>query len=272
MATYVIGDVQGCCDSLEALVAQMAIQPSRDRLWFVGDLVNRGPKSLKTLRRIISAGHRAVCVLGNHDLHLLAVAAGARTTQPEDTISGILRAPDAASLIDWLRKRPLAHAEGNTLMVHAGVLPHWTLGQTLKLAQEASLRLRGGHWVDFVHEMVGSAKPHWSDGRHRHKQLRDVLNALTRLRYISSNGQPEYKNKLGPEQAPHLTPWFDVAHRRTEKNKIVFGHWSTLGLMVRPNVISLDTGCAWGRQLAAIRLEDCRIYLQPSLELPAARG
>ncbi len=269
MATYVIGDVQGCCDSLEALVAQLSFSPKRDRLWFVGDLVNRGPKSLKTLRRIISAERRAISVLGNHDLHLLALAAGARASQPMDTISGILRAPDAKDLIDWLRKRPLAHAEGKTLMVHAGVMPNWTLRQTMAYAQEVSARLRSQHWADFLHEMVNQTKPHWADGIRGQKRMRAILNALTRLRYISADGQAEFKNKLAPSQTPNLTPWFDVPGRKTEKNRIVFGHWSTLGLVVRPNLVCLDTGCVWGRQMTAIRLEDQKLFIQNSLEGPA---
>jgi bis(5'-nucleosyl)-tetraphosphatase (symmetrical) len=269
MATYVIGDVQGCCDSLESLVGQLPFSPARDRLWFVGDLVNRGPKSLKVLRRIISAERRAISVLGNHDLHLLGLAAGARTTQPMDTVAGILRAPDANDLIDWLRRRPLAHVEHNTLMVHAGVMPHWTLRQTLAYANDVSARLKSAHWADFIHEMVSNTKPHWADGVRGQKRLRAILNTFTRLRYLNAAGHPEFKNKLAPDQTPRLTPWFDMPGRKTKKNRILFGHWSTLGLMVRPNIISLDTGCVWGRQLTAIRLEDHKLFIQPSLEGPA---
>lgn len=266
MATYVIGDVQGCCDSLEALVRQLPIRSRSDRLWFVGDLVNRGPKSLKTLRRIAAAGNRVVTVLGNHDLHLLAYAAGARKLQPLDTIHGIARAPDGPDLIEWLRRQPLAHAENGTLMVHAGVLPHWDLRKTLALAKEVSARLKSSHWMDFLHEMVAGGKPHWTDGVHGQKRMRAILSVLTRLRYLDRNGIPEFKNKLRPELAIGLTPWFDVPNRKTVKQTVVFGHWSTLGLLVRPNLISLDTGCVWGRQLCAIRLEDRKIYLQSSLE------
>lgn len=266
MATYVIGDVQGCCDSLEALVGQLPIRPRKDRLWFVGDLVNRGPKSLKTLRRIIAAGPRAVTVLGNHDLHLLAYAAGARKLQPLDTIHNILRAPDSADLIDWLRRQPFAYAENNTLMVHAGVLPHWSLRKTLSLSKEVSARLKSSHWIDFLHEMVGGGKPHWADGVRGQKRMRAILSVFTRLRYLDRDGIPEFKNKLRPELAFGLTPWFDIPKRKTAKQTVVFGHWSTLGLLVRPNLISLDTGCVWGRQLTAVRLEDRKIYLQSSLE------
>lgn len=272
MATYVIGDVQGCCASLEALVKQLPLRARADRLWFVGDLVNRGPKSLKTLRRIVAAGPRVVTVLGNHDLHLLAYAAGARKLQPLDTIHGILRAPDGADLIEWLRRQPFAHAQDNTLMVHAGVLPHWNLRKTLALSKEVSARLKSSHWMDFLNEMVGGGKPHWADGVNGQKRMRAILSVFTRLRYLDRRGIPEFKNKLKPELATDLKPWFDMPNRKTAKNTVVFGHWSTLGLMVRPNLISLDTGCVWGRQLAAVRLEDRRVYLQSSLEGAVEEG
>lgn len=271
MARYVIGDVQGCFDSLKALVAQLPIHPRKDALWFVGDLVNRGPKSLHTIRQIMATGRRAVCVLGNHDLHLLAVASGARSLQKSDTLAQVLRAPDRKDIIDWLRARPLAHMEDNTLMVHAGVLPHWSAGRTLSLAKEVSARLKSRHWQDFLHEMVAGAKPHWADGLRGQQRMRAILSTFTRLRYLQPNGIPEFKAKLAPEQTPGLVPWFDAPHRKTSRQLMVFGHWSTLGLMARPNLIALDTGCVWGRQLAAIRLEDRRVYLQPSLE-GAAKG
>jgi len=274
MATYVVGDLQGCCDSLDALMAQIPFRAQGDRLWFVGDLVNRGPKSLKTLRRIIGAGHRAKTVLGNHDLHLLSVAAGVRQQQPLDTVSGILRASDRSDLLDWLRQQPLAHADGNNLMIHAGVLPHWTLERTLTLANEVSTRLRSRHWKDFLNEMVNGGPAHWADGVRGQQRLRITLNVLTRLRYLNADGIPDFKNKQAPaigiaraeKTSSTLIPWFDIAQRKTVRNRLIFGHWSTLGLMVKPNLISLDTGCVWGRQLTAIRLEDQKIYIQTSRE------
>lgn len=272
MARYVIGDIQGCFDSLAALVAQLPIRPARDQIWLVGDLVNRGPKSLKTIRQIMATGKKAVTVLGNHDLHLLAVAAQVRPAQKSDTLGAILRAPDANDIIDWLRARPLAHMHDNTLMVHAGVLPHWSAGRTLTLAAEVSARLKSAHWQDFLHEMIAGGKPHWKDGRQGQKRMRAILSVLTRLRYLRSDGIPEFKNKLAPEHAPGLMPWFDAPGRKTASQRVVFGHWSTLGLMVRPNLISLDTGCVWGRHLAAVRLEDQRIFLQSSLERSAKGG
>lgn len=272
MARYVIGDVQGCFDSLSALVEQLPINPRKDTLWFVGDLVNRGPKSLKTLRQVMATGRRAVCVLGNHDLHLLAVAAGARSPQKSDTLQAILRAPDRDDIIDWLRTRPLAHMEGHTLMVHAGVLPHWSARRALALGQEVSARLKSRHWKDFLHEMVAGGKPHWADGLRGQQRMRAILSTFTRLRYLQRNGIPDFKHKNAPEHTPGLIPWFDAPHRKTSRHDIVFGHWSTLGLMVRPHLIALDAGCVWGRQLAAIRLEDRRVYLQSSLEGAAEGG
>jgi bis(5'-nucleosyl)-tetraphosphatase (symmetrical) len=272
MATYAIGDIQGCYESLHALIAQLRFDLKKDRLWFVGDLVNRGPKSLQTLRALVAASPRSHVVLGNHDLHLLARAAGVRTHQALDTLTGVLRAPDANDLIDWLRKQPFVHSEGNTAMVHAGLLPQWSLAQAHERSKEISARLKSKHWKDFLNEMVHGATPHWADGVQGQKRLREALSAFTRLRYLQPNGTPDYKCKLSPDQAKinpatrYLTPWFDAKKRRTKNQRIVFGHWSDLGLIVRPNVIGLDTGCVWGRQLTAIRLEDDKIFIQPSLE------
>lgn len=267
MATYAIGDIQGCCDSLEALVSRLPFDPRRDRLWFVGDVVNRGPKSLKSLRRIISAGSRAVTVLGNHDLHLLAAASKVRPLHPTDTLSSILKSKDRSDLIDWIRFRPLAHGKGNTLLVHAGVLPQWGMAKTLSLAEEVSARLKSNHWQDFMHEMYGNAPAHWKDGLKGADRLRLIINVLTRIRYLQSDGGMDFACKLGPAKAPRsLTPWFAIKGRKTKNTRIVFGHWSTLGLINRPNLIALDTGCVWGGRLTAIRLEDQKIYQQESLE------
>lgn len=278
MATYAIGDVQGCCDSLYALISQLPFDIKKDRLWFVGDLVNRGPKSLKTLRTLIAASPRSNFVLGNHDLHLLARAAGARKAQALDTVSGVLRAPDANDLIDWLRSQPFVHVEGDTAMVHAGLLPRWNLSEAVKLSAKISSRLKSKHWKDFLNEMVHGAKPHWADGVQGQRQLREALSAFTRLRYLHPDGTAEYKCKLAPDKAKHeamfgrLIPWFDYAPRKTKNIRLVFGHWSDLGLVVRQNIIGLDTGCVWGRQLTAIRLDDQKIFIQPSLERSAGTG
>ena len=272
MAIYAIGDVQGSSDSLYALVARLPFDIKKDRLWFVGDLVNRGPKSLHTLRTLMAANSRSQFVLGNHDLHLLCRAAGVRKPQELDTLTGILRAPDAHDLIDWLRRQPFVHINGNTAMVHAGLLPQWNLSQALKLSQQLSARLKSRHWEDFLGEMVHGAKPHWADGVQGQRRLREALSAFTRLRYLQPNGMPEYKCKLSPDEAKQqplfqkLTPWFEYEKRKTRNVQIVFGHWSTLGLIARPKVVALDTGCVWGGQLTAIRLDDYKIFIQPSLE------
>jgi bis(5'-nucleosyl)-tetraphosphatase (symmetrical) len=278
MATYAIGDVQGCCDSLHALMAQLPFNVKKDRLWFVGDLVNRGPKSLQALRNLRAASARSRFVLGNHDLHLLARAAGVRQKQELDTLTGVLRAPDADDLIEWLRRQPLLYIQGDTALVHAGLLPQWNLSHALKLSQQLSARLKSRHWKDFLNEMVHGAKPHWADGVKGQQRLREALSAFTRLRYLNPNGTPDYKCKLSPDQAASeptyqkLTPWFDYKKRKTKNARIVFGHWSTLGLIASPKLIALDTGCVWGGHLMAIRLEDYRIYIQPSLEGSAQGG
>lgn len=272
MATYAIGDVQGCHDSLHALIAQLPFDPRKDRLWFVGDLVNRGPKSLQTLRTLMAASHRSSFVLGNHDLHLLTRAAGVRKPQELDTLTGLMRAPDAGELIDWLRRQPFLQIKGSTVMVHAGLLPQWNLSQAFMFSKQLSARLKSRHWKDFLNEMVLGAKPHWADGVAGQQRMREALSAFTRLRYLNPDGTPDYKCKLSPEQArsdplyQKLMPWFEHKKRRTRKMRIVFGHWSTLGLIASPSLIALDTGCVWGRQLTGIRLEDNRIFIQSSLE------
>lgn len=267
MATYVIGDVQGCCDSLEALVAKLPFDAAKDRLWFVGDLVNRGPKSRQTLHRIMAAGRRAVAILGNHDLHLLATAAGVRKPLALDTLDDVLNADDRNELIDWVRTRPLAHAQGNTLMVHAGVLPQWSAKKTIALAGEVSQRLASDHWKDFMHEMYGNTPAHWSDGLRHHERLRVIVNVLTRIRYLNADQSLELVNKNAPRQAPaSLTPWFSARNRQTKNHQLIFGHWSTLGLINRANLIALDTGCVWGGRLSCVRLEDRKVFWQKSLE------
>jgi len=267
MATYAIGDVQGCADSLTALVGQLPFRRDRDQLWFVGDLVNRGPQSAHVLRMIRAAGPQAICVLGNHDLHLLAVSCGARTPSLSDTLDDVLDAPDAKELVEFVRHQPLAHHAQGVLMVHAGVLPSWTTGQTLALADEVSKRLKSSHWQDFMHEMYGNAPAHWRDGLRGHTRLRAVVNVLTRLRYLRTNGEMEFKCKSNPSAAPAgLVPWFAAPHRKTARQRMVFGHWSTLGLRVGPRLMGLDTGCVWGSFLTAARLDDGTIFQQVAID------
>ncbi|MBX3588444.1 MAG: symmetrical bis(5'-nucleosyl)-tetraphosphatase [Ramlibacter sp.] len=255
MAIYLIGDVQGCDAALGRLLGTLDFSPSRDTLYLLGDLVNRGPASADVLRRLMALGPSAHCLLGNHDLSLLAVAHGARAPHRNDTMDSVLLATDREALIDWLRQRPMAlHAHG-VLMVHGGVLPGWTLAQTLALAAELEAVLRGPDLPDFLREMYGNQPAQWDDGLTGADRLRVVVNALTRLRFCTPQGVMDLKTSGGLEATPPgYLPWFDVPGRRTAGTPIAFGHWSTLGLLLRPDVMSLDTGCVWGGCLSALRL------------------
>jgi bis(5'-nucleosyl)-tetraphosphatase (symmetrical) len=258
---FVIGDIQGCQDALHSLVERIDASAAPDGatppLWLVGDLVNRGPRSLATLRWAIANERRITAVLGNHDLHLLAAAAGIRPLHRSDTLDEILAAPDAADLIDWVRRRPLAHLEGGHLLVHAGVLPQWSAQRTVELASEVELVLRGPRWIDFLRVMYGNMPARWSDSLAGADRLRVIVNALTRLRFCTPDGTMEFNAKQGADAPPpgHL-PWFDAPGRASADTTVVFGHWSALGLLMRPNLIALDTGCVWGGALTAVRLSD----------------
>ncbi|MCK9508576.1 MAG: symmetrical bis(5'-nucleosyl)-tetraphosphatase [Pigmentiphaga sp.] len=256
MNAWVIGDLQGCCDELEALLAHPALRATPEaELWFAGDLVNRGPRSLDTLRRVIALGSRARSVLGNHDLHLLGVAAGARQPSRSDTLDPILNAPDADALLDWLRHLPLAHHADQTLMVHAGLLPDWDLQTVLALAQEVEAELRSPHWKTFLGSVFGNQPAAWHPdltGADRHRL---VINALTRIRFCFPDGAMEFSGKGDATQAPAGTvPWFALPQRKTQDQRVVFGHWSTLGLINTDQLIALDTGCVWGGELSALHL------------------
>jgi len=262
MSTYAIGDLQGCQPSLAPLLEQIERASPQARLIFVGDLVNRGPQSLQTLRTVHGLGARATALLGNHDLHLLAVSQGIRKAHRSDTLDDILQAEDRDDWIDWVRQRPLAHLENGHLMVHAGVLPQWSVEQTLRLAQEVETVLRGPNWADFLREMYGNEPAQWDDALAGPARLRCIVNALTRIRYCTPDGAMELRSKEGPGSHPQgVLPWFDMPGRQTAGTTIVFGHWSTLGLTLRPDLIGLDTGCVWGGKLTALRLED-RAILQ----------
>lgn len=251
---WVIGDLQGCLDPLLALVEKL---PEKAPIWLTGDLINRGPQSLETLRWVIAQGTRVRAVLGNHDLHLLAIALGLRKPHRSDTYDDILNAADRADLIDWLRSQPLAHLEHGWLMVHAGVLPQWTAAQTVALAQEVSARLQAPDWTRFIPAMYGNEPAQWSETLPGDERLRVVVNALTRLRFCDSGGRMEFATKEGVGAAPPgFMPWFEVPHRATAGHPVVFGHWSALGLINRPDLVAIDTGCVWGRQLSAVRIAD----------------
>jgi bis(5'-nucleosyl)-tetraphosphatase (symmetrical) len=255
MAHYLIGDLQGCDAPLERLLAKIAFSPSRDTLYFLGDLVNRGPASAAVLRRLMAYGDAAQCLLGNHDLSLLAIAHGDRAPHRNDTMDEILQASDREAMLDWLRHRAMAiHAHG-ILMVHGGVLPRWDLAQTLALAREVEAVLRGPRLEDFLAHMYGNQPDHWEDGLAGWDRLRVVVNALTRLRFCTPAGVMDLKASGGLDQAPRgLLPWFDVPGRRTAGVTIAFGHWSTLGYLRRDDIIALDTGCVWGGCLSALKL------------------
>ena len=255
MDTYAIGDLQACAAQLNALLERIDAASPGARLVFVGDLVNRGPASLQTLRTVMSLGERALCVLGNHDLHLLAVSQGIRAPGKGDTIDDILNAPDREALLDWLRRQPLARIVDDQLVVHAGVLPAWSAQQAVALSQEVEAMLQSDRWVDFLRAMYGNEPSSWSDALQGADRLRCIVNAMTRIRFCTAEGQMEFQTKEGPGAPPAgYMPWFEVPGRRTAGDTVVFGHWSTLGLVQRDRLLGLDTGCVWGGKLSAIRL------------------
>ena len=262
MDTFAIGDLQGCAADLERLLARIdAVSPGA-QLVFVGDLVNRGPESLRTLRLVSGIGGRARTVLGNHDLHLLAVAHGVRGPGRSDTISDILDAPDCDELLAWLRRQPLALMADGHLVVHAGVLPQWTAAQAIALSAEVEAKLQSDDWSEFLHAMYGNEPARWDDALQGADRLRVIVNAMTRLRFCTADGDMEFATKEGLGNAPEgYVPWFDVQQRRTADVPIVFGHWSTLGVVQRERLIGLDSGCVWGGKLSAMRLSD-RLLLQ----------
>ena len=262
MALYLIGDLQGCLEPLERLLLAVDFSPSRDILYPMGDLVNRGPDSLGVLHRLMGLQNAARPVLGNHDLHLLAVACGLRASGASDTLTPSIQAPDRPALLDWLRHQPLARAEHGWLMVHAGVLPSWDGKQTLALAAEVETILRSPHWTDFLAHMYGNQPDHWNDGLRGWDRLRLVVNALTRLRFCTADGVLELRSTAPPEQPPAgYLPWFQAPNRQTLGQPIAFGHWSTLSLAqpqrlprLIEGTLGLDTGCLWGGPLTAARL------------------
>ena len=253
---YAIGDVQGCLPSLKALVKKL---PAKSKMIFLGDLVNRGPDSLGALRLLkrLQEDGVAECILGNHDLHLLALDAGLRQTKSLDTVDQILKAPDRAALIHWLRHRSMAFSNGKVLTVHAGVLPQWDLQQTIECAHEVEKTLRKKSYKDFLANMYGNTPNKWSNTLKGYERLRVITNALTRLRFCTPNGQMEFDSKEGFGAGPKgYIPWFKVPKRQTRDTLTYFGHWSTLGLLRQPNVIGLDTGCVWGGKLTAMEIPE----------------
>jgi bis(5'-nucleosyl)-tetraphosphatase (symmetrical) len=274
MATYAIGDIQGCMAPLRQLIELIRFDPSVDRLWFVGDLVNRGPESLAVLRYVRGLGDAAVTVLGNHELHLLALAAGVARPGRKDTVHDVLGAPDRTDLLSWLRQRPMAHREGEILLIHAGLLPQWTIPIATELAQEAEVALRGNGWRELLQGLYEGRLPdRWSDGLAGPARLGVVINALTKLRVCTAEGVMALSFKAEPERAPPgLLPWFRAPRRRSTDVTVVCGHWSALGLHLQDKIIAVDTGCVWGRPLTAVRLEDRQVFQVPGLEPTGGEG
>jgi len=253
---YLLGDLQGCCDPLERLLQTIDFSPSRDHLYVLGDLVNRGPDSLGVLRRLRGLGNAATSLLGNHDLHLLAVAHGVRKPHRSDTLGAILTAPDREDWLDWIRQQRLAVHEQGWLMVHAGVVPQWDAAQTVALAREVEAMLAGPDLGEFLASMYGNEPTRWDDSLQGVPRWRCVVNVLTRLRFCAEDGTMEFATKDGSDGAPEgFMPWFEVPGRRTAGTPVAFGHWSTLGLINRDDLLALDTGCVWGGQLSAVRVD-----------------
>jgi bis(5'-nucleosyl)-tetraphosphatase (symmetrical) len=253
---YAVGDIQGCAPSLKALIKKLPVQ---SKMIFLGDLVNRGPDSLGTLRYLkkLQEEKRIECILGNHDLHLLAVDSGIRKTKGLDTVQPILDAPDRADLMNWLRHRPMALSNGKVLTVHAGVLPQWDLQQTIECAQEVEKALRKKSYKDFLANMYGNTPNKWSNSLKGYERLRVITNALTRIRFCTPAGMMEFESKEGFEDGPKgYIPWFKTPKRKIQDALIYFGHWSTLGLLQHGNVIGLDTGCVWGGKLTAMEIPE----------------
>jgi len=274
MAVYAVGDLQGCLEPLQRLLETLDFNPTHDRLWLVGDLVNRGPQSLEALRFVRDMGETAITVLGNHDLHLLAVALGGKKAKGKDTLGPILEAPDRDELIDWLRRQPLVHHDPSVsaVLAHAGIPPAWDLGTAQACAREVEAVLAGADIHDFLAEMYGDHPDRWDAGLQGLDRLRYTVNGLTRMRYLTQDGRMEFRYKCAPEQAPAgLLPWFEMA-RKPLGATVVFGHWSTLGRTRLPGAIALDTGCLWGGRLTAVRLDQsdqpmtcqsCASYAKP---------
>lgn len=264
MAIYAIGDLQGCFSSFQNLLEKIRFKPGQDQLWLVGDLVNRGPDSLATLRWLREHESSIVAVLGNHDLHALAVHERFVEEHRSDTLQDLFAAPDRNELFDWLRQQPLVHVEGEYCMVHAGLLPQWSAARAKELASEVEAVLRGTEYRSFIEHMYGNRPDHWDDDLTGIARLRTITNAMTRLRVCTPEGQMEFGFKGETRDIPDgYLPWFDIKNRKSKKDTLIVGHWSALGLIVRKRFIALDTGCLWGGKLTALRLDDRKVTQVP---------
>lgn len=267
MACYLIGDLQGCCQPFLDLLDRISFSPSRDHLILLGDMVNRGPQSLQTLNIIMQLDNAVTCLLGNHDMHLIGVAYGARQQSRHDTLSEILNSPNRWRYIDWLRQQHLALYQHGWLMVHAGVVPQWDIEQTLACALEVEEALRSPDIGRLINELFGNTPDQWSNSLKGSKRLRFILNTLTRTRFCSASGRLDFKlRNITKSPTPDLMPWFEVPGRRTADTPIAFGHWSVMGLVQRPNLLGLDTGCLWGGQLTAACIDDSKSATIPDAE------
>lgn len=268
MATYAIGDIQGCYKSLKRLLKRIDFNETQDRLFLVGDLVNRGPNSLDVLRFACDMGDRVTAVLGNHDIHLLGVAFGVKAvSRKRRNFEKILRAKDCSKLIEWLRMRPLLYKEGRTVMVHAGILPAWSIEEAVSYAKEVEKVIRSKKIAELISHAYKTKADKWSDDLEDEDRLVTIINVLTRMRMCESSTKMDFEFVGTPDTAPKtLIPWFEWPERRNADHMIIFGHWAALGLRIHSNIISLDTGCVWGEALTAVRLEDGAIFSQPSVE------
>jgi bis(5'-nucleosyl)-tetraphosphatase (symmetrical) len=270
MATLAIGDVQGCYDQLMRLLERAGYDDARDVLWFVGDLVNRGPQSAQTVRFAKKLGARQVTVLGNHDLALLVIAAGIKKPHRGDTYDELLAAPDREELLHWLRHQKMMHAGEGYAMVHAGLLPQWSVARALALAQDVEFALQGPDYREFLANMYGNEPVRWRDELAGYDRLRVIVNAMSRMRLVTAEGSMEFGHKLGLANLPAgYLPWYVAPGRASRGDRVIFGHWAALGLLLREDVVCLDSGCVWGRALSALRLEDRRLF---QLECPELEG
>ncbi len=257
MSIYAIGDIQGCYDDLLRLLDTLSFNENSDQLWFAGDLVNRGPKSLETLRFVKSLGHAAITVLGNHDMHLLAASCLPKVADKKSSLSSVLEAPDRDELIHWLRHQPLFHHNAEFCILHAGLPPQWDFKTTQKMANLVEKTLRSADYQMLLKQMYGNKPNLWSSNLKGIAKQRFIINCFTRMRYCDVNGRLDFVNS-GPlgSQPKTLVPWFDVPKRKSADMRIIFGHWSTLGYYEGPNCYAIDTGCLWGGQLTALKLDN----------------
>ena len=270
MSIYAIGDVQGCFDELLHLLDLIEFNEHTDQLWFTGDLVNRGDKSLETLRFVKNLGAAAVTVLGNHDIHLLVTAIFPEKIKKKDTLQTIFSAPDRDELLDWLRQQPLFHYAHDFGLLHAGLPPQWDLAQTQAMATLAQNALRGADYQNVLAQLYGNQPDLWSNNLEGMAQVRFIFNCFTRMRFCDKFGRLdfEYNGELGTQPA-HLLPWFDVPERKTAQTKLIFGHWAALGFYKKKNCYALDTGCVWGHALTTLRLEDSQPFSVSSQKMPS---